>query len=226
MKVTYYGHSCFSVRTAGKTLLFDPFIRPNQLASKIKVEELKPDVILISHGHWDHLADVEEIAKNSGAKLIANFEIINWLSEKKLENGHPMNTGGGYNFDWGTARMTPALHSSGLPDGKYGGCAGGFTVQIPEGNFYYAGDTALSYDFKLIGESIKLDLAILPIGDNFTMGIEDAIKCADFVKADKVMGVHYDTFPAIAIDKEVAVRKFKEAGKELLLLEIGEEREL
>lgn len=221
MKVTYYGHASFSVALKDKTLFFDPFITPNELASAIDVSQIKADYILISHGHGDHVADVEAIAKQNDATLISNFEIISWFGEKGLGKGHPLNHGGQAHFDFGTVKYVNAVHSSTLPDGSSGGNPGGFVVRTTEGNFYFAGDTALTYDMKLIGEYEKIDFAILPIGDNFTMGVDDALIAADFINCDKIIGMHYDTFPYIVIDKEDAKRKFKNAGKELILLEIG-----
>ena len=222
MKVTYYGHACFAVQVAGRALLFDPFITGNELAKGINVQEIPADYILISHGHGDHLADVATIAKRTGATLISNFEIVSWFAKQGLEKGHPLNHGGGCRFDFGRAQFVNAIHSSGLPDGSYGGNPGGFVVETGEGNFYYSGDTALTMDMKLIGESKKLLFAALPIGDNFTMGIEDAVKAAEFVRCDQVLGLHYNTFPPIRIDSEAAIAKFKAAKKTLHLLKPGE----
>ncbi len=222
MKITYYGHSCFSLEIKGVNILFDPFIRANPLAGNINVEAIKPDLILISHGHWDHIADAIEIAQRSGAQVIANFEVITWLKNQGIENIHPMNTGGSWKFEWGKIKYTYALHSSSMPDGAYGGIPGGFIVATDEGNFFYSGDTALSLDFQLIGNEIALDLCALPIGDNFTMGINDAITCADFIVCDKVIGLHYDTFPPIKVNHEQAKAAFAEADKELILMSIGD----
>lgn len=225
MEVTYLGHGCIQVKLQQKVLLFDPFISPNPLANTVDIDALRPDYILVSHGHEDHVADVERIAKNSGAKLISNFEIVSWFGAKGIE-GHPMNHGGSWNFDFGTVKMVNAIHSSGLPDGSYGGNPAGFVINSSDGCFYFAGDTALHFDMKLIPEFFDLDLAILPIGDNFTMGIEEAIKGAQYVQVNKVMGMHYDTFPYIEIDKTLAKQKFAEAGLELLLLEIGNTQDI
>jgi L-ascorbate metabolism protein UlaG (beta-lactamase superfamily) len=221
MELTFYGHACFSVKVNGKTLLFDPFITPNEKAKHIDVNSIQADYILISHGHEDHIADVETIAKRTGAKIVSNFEIVSWFNGKGLENGHPMNFGGSWNFDFGKVKYVKADHSSVMPDGAYGGNPGGFIISTDKGNFYYAGDTALHLDMKLTGEYQKLDFAVLPIGDNFTMGIDDAVIAADFIKCDKIVGVHYDTFGYIEINKEEAIQKFSEKNKELLLIEIG-----
>jgi len=226
MKLTFYGHACFSIELEGKTLLFDPFISPNELAKDIDINSIKADYIFISHGHEDHLADVETIAKNNDSTIVSNFEIISWLGNKGLTKVHPMNHGGSWNFDFGKVKYVNAVHSSTLPDGSPGGNPGGFVVETKERNFYFAGDTALHMDMKLIPLFITLDFAILPIGDNFTMGITDAIIAAQFVETDKVIGVHYDTFGYIEIDKEIAVKKFKSNQIELLLPAIGETIEI
>lgn len=222
MKVTYYGHACFAAQVAGKTLLFDPFITGNELARNIDVRKVPADYILISHGHQDHMADAEAIARRTGALLISNFEVTVWFGNRGLQKTHPLNHGGGYEFDFGRAKFVNAIHSSSLPDGTYGGNPGGFVIESKEGNFYYSGDTALTMDMKLIGDTTKLKFAALPIGDNFTMGVEDAIKAAEFVHCNEVLGLHYNTFPPIKIDPEGAVGKFKASGKRLVLLPPGE----
>ena len=222
MKLTYYGHSCFSVVVGGKTLLFDPFISPNPLAKGIQIDQVPADYILISHGHEDHVADVESIARRTGALLISNYEIITWYGRRGFNNAHPLNLGGAWRFDFGTVKYVSAVHSSMLPDGSNGGNPGGFVIQSPEGNFYYSGDSALTLDMQLIGESVPLKFAVLCVGDNFTMGPDDAIKAADFVRCNRIVGVHFDTFPPIQIDRDAAVAKFKAAGKALVLLNPGE----
>jgi L-ascorbate metabolism protein UlaG (beta-lactamase superfamily) len=221
MKVTYYGHSCFSVQAGGKTLLFDPFIRPNPLASEINVDTITADYILISHAHEDHLADAAYLAKRTNATAISSFEVIKWLGKQGVTRVHGMNHGGGYPFDFGRAKYVNAIHSSSFPDGTYGGNPGGFVIETRAGNFYYSGDTALTYDMKLIGESTKLTFAALCIGGNFTMDADDAVKAADFVGCREVVGLHYDTFPPIKIDHAAAGKKFEAAGKKLHLLKIG-----
>ena len=224
MKVTYYGHACFAAEVANRTLLFDPFITGNELARNVNVNKVPADYILISHGHGDHVGDAASIAKRTGATIVSNFEIVVWFSKQGLQKGHPLNHGGGHQFDFGRVQFVNAVHSSGLPDGTYGGNPGGFVVESGEGNFYYSGDTALTMDMKLIGESRKLAFAALPIGDNFTMGVEDAVKAAEFVKCDQILGLHYNSFPPIQIDTAAAVARFKAAGKELHLLRPGERR--
>lgn len=224
MKLTYYGHSCFGIEINGHNLLVDPFISGNPLAAHIDVSTIPADYILISHGHQDHVLDVESIAKRTGAKLISNFEVINWFAAKGLENGHSMNHGGGYDFDFGRVHYVTAIHSSSMPDGSYGGNPGGFVI-TPKGSrssIYYSGDTALTYDMKLIGEQFDISLALLPIGDNYTMGITDAVRCSEFVGTSKIVGLHYNTFPPIQTDLELARRVFDQSGKDLILLEIGQ----
>jgi L-ascorbate metabolism protein UlaG (beta-lactamase superfamily) len=222
MNITYYGHSCFGVEINGKHILFDPFISPNELAKHISVNTVKADYILVSHGHEDHIADLESIAKRTGAKVICSWEINHWLQKKGIENIHPMNTGGKVKFDFGNVKAVVAVHSSGLPDGSYGGTAMGFVIETPESSFYYAGDTALTYDMKLIGEYRNINFAFLPIGDNFTMGVDNAIIACDFINCKDIIGMHYDTFGYIKIDKEEAKQKFDRAGKNLTLLDIGQ----
>jgi len=221
MKTTYYGHASFELETGGKKLLFDPFISHNPLAKAIDVNSLRPDYILISHGHGDHVADLEAIQKNSGAKVICIAEIAGWLGNKGIENVHGMNIGGGYDFDFGRVKMVYALHSSSMPDGAYGGSPAGFVLSIEGKKIYYAGDTALTMDMKLLADE-NLDWAYLPIGDNYTMGVGDAIKAAGFINCKNIIGMHYDTFPVIKIDKDEVQKKFTNAGLNLKLLTIGE----
>lgn len=222
MNITYYGHSCFGVEIKGKHILFDPFISPNEMAKQIDANTVKADYILISHGHEDHIADAVSIAKRTGAKVICNWEISVWLGNQGVENIHPMNIGGKVKLDFGDVKCVNAVHSSSLPDGSNGGNPMGFVVESSEGNFYYAGDTALTYDMKLIGEYRSIDFAFLPIGDNFTMGVDNAIIASEFINCKKIIGMHYDTFGYIKIDKEAAVTKFNHSGKQLTLMYIGE----
>lgn len=222
MKLTYYGHACFSVEVAGKTLLFDPFITPNPLAKNVDVNKVKADFILVSHGHGDHVADVVDIAGRTGATVITSYEVGTWFEKNGANKVVPMNHGGAAKMDFGRVKLTSAIHSSSMPDGSYGGNPCGFIIESSDGNFYYSGDTALTYDMKLIGETTRLNFAVFPIGDFFTMGIDDAVRAADFVGVQKIVGVHYDTFPPIKIDRDGASKTAKNAGKELLLPGIGE----
>ena len=220
MKITYLGHAALSIEVQGTHLIVDPFVSPNELAKDIDINSLKADYILLTHAHQDHIVDVETIARNTGAKIISNFEIVNHYEARGI-GGHPMNHGGSWQFDFGRLTYTNAVHSSSFPDGTYGGQAGGFILETKEGNVYIAGDTALTMDMKLVPLQTKLDLAILPIGDNFTMGIESAVIASDFIQCSNILGYHYDTFGYIEIDHSEARNKFSKAGKELHLLEIG-----
>ncbi|MEL6717120.1 MAG: metal-dependent hydrolase [Bacteroidota bacterium] len=222
MKITYYGQSCFGIQFGGYNLLFDPFISPNELARGIDVNAVPADFILISHGHQDHIADAESIAKRTGATVISCYEIVSWYGAKGIK-GHPMNHGGKAKFDFGTVKYVNAIHSSSFPDGSYAGNPGGFVIWNDEGCLYFSGDTALTMDMKLIPMTCpKLDVCIFPIGDNFTMGYEDATTASDFVECDKVVGCHYDTFGYIKIDHNEALKAFNDKGKTLLLPAIGE----
>jgi L-ascorbate metabolism protein UlaG (beta-lactamase superfamily) len=221
MNVTYYGHSSFAVEISGSTLLFDPFITPNELARGVDINSIRADYVLISHAHADHLADAAAILKRTGATLIANYEITVWFAKQGCPKSHGMNHGGKARFDFGTVKFVNAIHSSSFPDGTYGGNPGGFVIESAAGNFYYAGDTALTLDMKLIGDQTPLRFAALPVGDNFTMGPADAAQAAGFLKCSNVLGVHFDTFPPIRIDHAAAQRVFQEAGVNLVLLKPG-----
>ncbi|WP_300565677.1 metal-dependent hydrolase [Flavobacterium sp.] len=225
MKITFYGHSCIGIEAAGKHILVDPYITGNPKAAHIDIHSLKADYILVTHAHQDHILDVEAIAKHTNAVIVTNYEIANHFGDKGLKF-HPMNHGGSWDFDFGNVKYVNAIHSSSFPDGSYGGQAGGFVIEGEHKNIYVAGDTALTMDMKLIPMRTKLDLAILPIGNNFTMDVDDAIIASDFVDCDKVLGCHYDTFGYIVIDHDEAKKKFFDAGKDLMLLEIGESIDL
>jgi L-ascorbate metabolism protein UlaG (beta-lactamase superfamily) len=222
MKITFLGHASLAIEVAGKNIIVDPFISGNELAKNIDLNLLKADYILITHAHQDHVLDVEIIAKRTRAKLVSNFEIVNHYGDLGIE-GHPMNHGGSWQFDFGKLTYTNAIHTSSFADGTYGGQPGGFILETKEGNIYIAGDTALTMDMQLIPMQTNLDLAILPIGDNFTMGIDSAIIASDFVKCSRVLGYHYDTFGYIEIDHKKAMSSFKNKNKELILLDIGGE---
>ncbi len=222
MLFTYYGQSCFGIVVNGAKLLFDPFITPNEKAKHININEIEADYILISHGHGDHVADVEAIAKRTGATLVSSFEITNWFESKGCTRYQPMNTGGKWKFEFGTVKCVNAIHSSTMPDGASGGNPMGFVITSDDGNFYYSGDTALTLDMQLIPSYASLDFCILPVGDNFTMGYEDSAEAAIMVGCKTVIGVHFDTFGFITIDHQKAKDYFKMKGLELLLLSIGE----
>jgi L-ascorbate metabolism protein UlaG (beta-lactamase superfamily) len=226
MQLSFYGHASFSIEVTGKTILFDPFISPNPAASQIDINSLQADYIFLSHGHGDHLADAVAIAKNTGAICVASAEVEGWLNKNGVEKTHGMNHGGFINFDFGRVKGVNAIHSSSFPDGSYAGNPLGFVFNTAEADFYYSGDTALTMDMQLIPAWAKLKFAVMPIGGNFTMDVQDAIKAAEFVKCDTVVGVHYNTFPPIQIDTDAAVRTFEKTGKKLLLPKIGDSIEL
>ncbi len=224
MELIYYGHSCFAVKINDKHLLFDPFISENELANDIKISKIKADYIFISHAHHDHLADAVEIAQQNSSKIVSNPEICSWFKKQGISKHHPINIGGDWNFDFGNVKCTTAQHSSSLPDGSYGGNPMGFLVTSEKYNFYYAGDTGLTLDMQLIPKfwCQNLDVALLPIGNNYTMGFEDAIIAAEFIQCDTIIGLHFDTFGYIRIDHQAAQDAFAEKGKRLILPKIGE----
>ena len=225
MKITFYGHASLGIEVNGKHIIVDPYISANPKAAHIDINTLQADFILLTHAHGDHILDVEAIANRTKAVIVSNAEIAGFYSNKGFQS-HPMNHGGSWDFDFGKLKYVNAIHSSSFPDGSYGGNPGGFVIEGEHKNIYIVGDTALTMDMKLIPMRTKLDLAILPIGDNFTMDVEDAIIASDFVDCDKILGYHYDTFGYIEIDQEAAIRKFFDKGKDLMLLGIGESIEL
>ncbi len=204
--VTWHGHATFSLDFDGVRVVVDPFFAPNNPAASISVEDVSADYILQTHGHADHIADTVALAKRTGAQVIANFEICNWIAAQGHENVWAMNTGGAFEFPFGRVKMTHALHSSGLPDGSYGGNPGGFLVTTPAQNIYISGDTALFSDMKLIG-NLGIDLAIIPTGDNFTMGPEDALSSLDYLSPNVVIPCHYNTWPPIVQDMPAWAKK-------------------
>lgn len=221
MEIIYYGHSCFCAKIRGKQILFDPYVAQNKLADHINVDAIGADYIFVSHAHYDHIMDAVRIAENTGAMVIGNFEIYNWLTKKGVNKAFPMNPGGKFTFDFGTVKCVSAQHSSSFEDGSYGGIACGFVISSEEGNFYYSGDAAISLDMKLVADFVKPDFAVFPIGDLLTMGVEEAITASKLIGVSKVLGVHYDTFGFIAIDKQKAIADFANHGIELYLPEIG-----
>jgi L-ascorbate metabolism protein UlaG (beta-lactamase superfamily) len=222
MELTYYGHSCFLIKTGATGILFDPFISPNPLAKHIDLKTIKAEYILLSHGHEDHVADVETLAKQNDATLVGQPEVVLWFGSKGLEKNHQMNIGGKKEFSFGSVKMVNAVHSSSMPDHTYGGNPAGYIVQAEGKTIYFAGDTALTYDMKIIGEQFEVDYALLPIGDNFTMGPEDALVAAEWVKAKHVIAMHFDTFPPIKIEKETVADSAKKSGKDLIFMKIGQ----
>ena len=223
MNVTYLGHSCFLFDFEGIKVLTDPFITYNELAKNVDKESITCDYILLSHGHMDHMADAEFFLKKDKATLVAIYDIAEWFKEKGVENLVHLNIGGKMTLPFGLVKMVTAVHSSVLPDGTYGGNPAGYIIQTKDKVIYFAGDTALTYDMKLIADRFKkVDAAFLPIGDALTMDIEDAVVAADWVNTGKIIGMHYDTFPNIQLNKEEAQQTAQQANKELVLLAIGE----
>ena len=200
MKVSFHGHAIIKIETQGKTILFDPFINGNDLTDLV-VDEVKPDVIILTHGHNDHVGDTVELAKKHDALVIANADLATVLSWQGVERIHSMNIGGAYEFEFGKVKMTPALHGSGYTtvDNQlmYCGQPAGILFTAEGKTIYHAGDTALYSDMKLIGERHPVDVAFVPIGDNFTMGPEDAALAIQFLQAKLAVPIHYDTFPPI-----------------------------
>jgi L-ascorbate metabolism protein UlaG (beta-lactamase superfamily) len=198
VKFTYYGHSCFLLDDGKYKVLADPFLTGNPLAA-IEAEQVACDYILVSHAHGDHLGDAAVIARRTGAMVLAIPEVLELCQEQAGEiQGHGMNLGGSVKLPFGKVRMTLALHSSGVA----GGVACGFVIQIGGVDVYFAGDTALFHDMKLIGRKEPIDYALLPIGDNFTMGLEDAALAAQWLNARNVIPIHYNTWPVIRQDAE------------------------
>ncbi|MFZ0610782.1 MAG: metal-dependent hydrolase [Desulfobacterales bacterium] len=200
VKLTWYSHACFLIDTGDYKLLTDPFLTDNPLAP-VTADSVGADYILVSHGHGDHVGDTVAIARRTGATVIANFEIQNWLAGKGVANSHPQHIGGGFDYPWGRVKLTMAQHGSALPDGSYGGNPCGFLFYIQDKKIYHACDTGLFYDMKLIGEE-GIDLAILPIGDNFTMGPADALRAVKLIEPARVVPIHYDTFEVIKQDAD------------------------
>jgi L-ascorbate metabolism protein UlaG (beta-lactamase superfamily) len=221
VELTYHGHSCFSVSVGDTELLIDPFLTGNELAD-VPADEVEADYILVSHGHGDHVGDTVAIAQRTGAMTISNFEIHNWLLAQGVENAHPMHIGGGKDFPFGRVKLTIAHHGSALPDGSYGGNPAGFLLTLEGKKIYHACDTGLFYDMKLIGEG-GLDIAILPIGDNFTMGPDDALRAVKLLEPKVVIPIHYDTFDVIKQDPQsFAARVEAETPARCIVLNPGD----
>jgi L-ascorbate metabolism protein UlaG (beta-lactamase superfamily) len=198
IKLTWYGHATMGLEVNTHRLLIDPFFSGNPAASTT-ADKVQADFILISHGHGDHVGDAVAIAKRTGAQVISNYEIVNWFEAQGVENAHPQHIGGGFTYPFGYLKLTQALHGSALPDGTYGGNPAGFLLTADGKKVYLACDTGLFGDMKLIGEE-GIDLAVLPIGDNFTMGPDDALRAVKLLQPKNVIPVHYGTFDVIAQD--------------------------
>jgi L-ascorbate metabolism protein UlaG (beta-lactamase superfamily) len=226
VKVTFIGHSCFLLESGSHKILIDPYITGNPVA-RASEEHKKADFILISHGHGDHLGDAIKLAEGSGAMVISNFEICTYCESQGVKNTHPLHIGGGNEFPFGSVKLTIAHHGSTLGDKlEYGGNPAGFIIRTGGKVIYHSGDTGLFLDMKLIGELDSIDLALLPIGGNFTMDIPDAIKAVEFLKPKKAIPMHYNTFDLIACNPEDFVNGIKPLGVEGVALGFGESYQL
>lgn len=225
VKVTWYSHACFLIESNGTKLLTDPFITGNPL-TPVRADNVEADYIFVSHGHGDHVGDTVAIAKRTGATVVSNFEIQNWMVAQGVENVHPQHIGGGYDYPWGRLKLTIAHHGSVLPDGTYGGNPAGFLFYVQDKKIYHACDTGLFYDMKLIGEE-GIDLAILPIGDNFTMGPDDALRAVKLIQPSQVVPIHYNTFDVIQQDAHAWARRVEaETSAGVVVLEPGDTLDL
>lgn len=225
-RLTWLSHGGWMIETEEHRILLDPFLTDNP-AARIPVQQLpKVDHILISHGHFDHVADAATIAKQHDATIVAIYEIADWFTKtQNIESTVGMNIGGQIELPFGSVKMTPALHSSQLPDGSYGGEPAGFLVTIQGTRIYFACDTALFSDMKIYAENV--DVAVLPIGDVFTMGIDDSVAATKLINAKKVLPAHYDTWPPIAQNaNEWAARIQTETTAEPVVLAVGESIDL
>jgi L-ascorbate metabolism protein UlaG (beta-lactamase superfamily) len=225
MIIQYHGHSCIQITTSQQSIIIDPFIAPNP-ASPSKVESIEVQYVLLSHAHMDHISDAVEIAKRNDATIIAIAELATYMSWQGA-NVHAMNIGGSSSFEFGKVKMTQAFHSSSIIQEEkqnilYMGMPAGFIITIGGKTIYFAGDTSLFYDMKHIGESVQIDLAFLPIGDNFTMGPEDALLAAQWLKAGLVIPIHYNTFPVIEQDADKYITDLQEKGLKGKVLKTGE----
>lgn len=223
ISIQYLGHACFEFDFNGTKVLLDPFISYNPLAKNINVSALNPDYIFLSHGHEDHVADLAKIQAQSEATVAAIVETAAWVRRQGVSDDKVIefNFGGTLNLPFGRVKMVYALHTNSTPDGAYAGAPCGFVFFIGDKTIYYAGDTALTLEMKLL-EDLELDYAILPIGGHYTMDMFDAVRAAQFVKCKNIIGMHYDTFSPVTIDTNQAKEVFENAGLNLRLLQLEE----
>jgi L-ascorbate metabolism protein UlaG (beta-lactamase superfamily) len=219
-KLKYFGHSCWMINSGKHSIIIDPFIEGNPNAG-VTTADIIADYIIVTHAHGDHLGDAIPIAKASGGTIITNFEIYNYCV-KHGANAHPMHIGGSHMFPFGRVKLTPAWHGSSFPDGSYGGTPAGCLVTVEGKTVYHSGDTGLFMDMQLIGEMNPITIALLPIGDNFTMDVGDAVKAVSFLKPIKAIPMHYDTFDMIRSDAGSFVQKVKASGYDAQLMNPGE----
>ncbi|MCA9079338.1 MAG: metal-dependent hydrolase [Planctomycetaceae bacterium] len=223
-RLTFLGHSCFEIVTDEHTLLIDPFLTGNPVANRT-ADDCSPDFILLTHGHADHVGDAVAIAQRTGATVLANYEISEWLTRQGVKS-HGMQMGGEFSFPFGRVKMTIAFHGSQLPDGSEGGNPAGFLIKLPTGTIYHAGDTALFSDMRLYGEE-GIDVAILPIGDNYTMGPGDAVRATKFLEPRQVVPCHFNTWPPIAQDAQAWAHEVRtQTTAEPVVLAVGDSLEL
>ena len=224
VKLTYYSHAAWRIDTNGYVILIDPFLNDNP-TSPVKAGEVTADYIIITHAHGDHIGDAIPIAKENNATIITNFEIANWCDAQGVQS-HPLHIGGSAKFPFGVVKLTQAFHGSSFPDGSYGGMPAGVLIMVEGKTIYHSGDTGLFGDMKLIAELNPIDVALLPIGDNFTMGISDAVKAVEFLKPKIVIPMHYKTFDIIDVDPQVFTELIKKTGVDAQVIDYGKSIEI
>jgi L-ascorbate metabolism protein UlaG (beta-lactamase superfamily) len=224
LKITYYGHSAFKLDDGINQIIIDPFLSESPV-SPVKPEEIKVSHVILTHAHGDHLGDALKIAKQNDSTIIAVFELANYCASKGVKT-HDMHIGGGFNFPFGRIKFTIAHHGSSTPDGQYMGSPAGVLISMGGKNVYHCGDTGLFYDMKLIGEMMPIDVMLLPIGDNYTMGIDDAVKAVELTNPRIAIPMHYNTFDIIKADPSVFAKKLSEAGKNSIIMSCGETIEI
>lgn len=224
LKITYFGHSAFKLDDGNNRIVIDPFLSDSPV-SPVKAGDIKVSHVIVTHAHGDHLGEALKIAKQNDAVIIAVFELANYCASKGVKS-HPMHIGGGFNFPFGRIKFTIAHHGSSTHDGQYMGSPAGVIVSMGGKNVYHCGDTGLFYDMKLIGELTPIDAMLVPIGDNFTMGIDDAVKAVEFANPRVAVPIHYNTFEVIKADPSIFADKLSKIGKNCIIMNIGETIEI